>query len=318
MALIALGAAPFPSLAQQQDKVWRIGCVWIATQKLVKPYEDSVLAGLHEHGYDVGRNLVFEARYADGDARRLPALIDELISLQPDVLLGIGQSAALMKARPSRIPIVVTLGLDPVESGLAKSLSHPGGNVTGIATLYEELVAKQIEILGELVPKLSSIALLSDASDPAAPRYTEYAQKGARLRRASLVSIPVRDQAGIEAAFAQFRKKRPDGLMVALSGTLYSFRDAILRGASALRLPALYPFEGFVDAGGLVSYAENLFVAYRRSGAFVDRIFRGANPADLPFEQPVKFQLAINLPAAKALGLVVPQSVLLRADRVIE
>jgi putative ABC transport system substrate-binding protein len=184
------------------NRKYRVGCVWIATQKLVQPYEDSVIAGLHDHGYDVGRNLVFEARYADGDARRLPALIDELMLLQPDVLLGIGQSAALMKAKTSRIPIVVTLALDPVESGLAKSLSRPGGNVTGIATLYEELVAKQIEILGELVPKLSNIALLSDASDPAAPRYTEYAQRGARLKRANLVSIPVRDQAGVEAAFA--------------------------------------------------------------------------------------------------------------------
>jgi len=312
------GAVAWPLSARaQQGRTYRVGLLWIASERVVKSYEDSIRAGFRELGYLEGSNFIFDVRYGQGDASRLPALVDELIALKPDVLLGISQVAAIMKAKTSTIPIVLSLSYDPVEHGLAQSLAHPGGNVTGVATLYEELLAKHVEIASELVPSITRIGFINDASDPGAQRFDEVAERAIHAKGASMVLMRVRDQTSVEAAFAGMGA-RPDALIVALSGGLFNFRDPIAEGARKLRIPVIYPFEGFVEAGGLLSYGPNFYATFRRSTVFVDKILKGAKPSDLPIEQPTLFELVINLKAAQAIGLTIPQTFLVRADRVIE
>jgi len=312
------GAVAWPLSARaQQGRTYRVGLLWIASERVVKSYEDNIRAGFRELGYMEGSNFIFDVRYGQGDASRLPALVDELIALKPDVLLGISQVAAVMKAKTSTIPIVLSLSYDPVEHGLAQSLARPGGNVTGVATLYEELLAKHVEIASELVPGITRIGFINDASDPGAQRFGEVAERAIRAKGASMALMLVRDQMSVEAAFAGLGA-RPDALIVALSGGLFSFRDPIAEGARKLGIPVIYPFEGFVEAGGLLSYGPNFYATFRRSTVFVDKILKGAKPGDLPIEQPTLFELVINLKAAQAIGLIIPQTFIVRADRVIE
>jgi ABC-type uncharacterized transport system substrate-binding protein len=295
-----------------------VGLVWVAGERVVKPYEESIRAGLHELGWVDGGTVRLEVRYGNGEAARLPGLIDELIALNPKVLSGISEVAALMKARTSTIPIVLSLSYDPVESGLVQSLARPGGNITGIAVHYDEVLTKHVEIATELVPGLARVGFINDAADSGATRFDALAERAARSKGVMFVPMPVRDPASVEAAYAGLGRERPGALIVMLSGRLFNLRDAIREGALKLGAPVIYPFEGFVEAGGLVSYGPNYYAAFRRSTAFVDKILKGAKPADLPIEQPTRLDLVVNMKAAEAIGLAVSPLFLARADRVIE
>src|SRR5215467_10734968 len=318
--IAALGAAAAWPLAAraQQTPMPVVALLWVASERVVKPYEESIRSGLHELGWVDGGNFRLEVRYGSGEAGRLPELIDELIALNPRVLSGISEVVALMKAKTSTIPIVLSLSYDPVESGLVQSLARPGGNITGIAVHYDEVLSKHVEIASELVPGLARIGFINDAADPGAARFDALAEKAASSKGLTLVPMPVRDRASVEAAYAGQGAESPGALIVMLSGRLFNLRDPIREGALKLRAPVVYPFEGFVEAGGLVSYGPNYCAAFRRSTVFVDKFLRGAKPADLPIEQPTHLDLVVNIRAAEAIGLVVPPLFLARADKVIE
>ena len=319
--IAALGAAAAWPLAAraQQTPMPVVGLLWVASERVVKPYEESIRSGLHELGWVDGGNFRLEVCYGSGEAGRLPELIDELIALNPRVLSGISEVVALMKAKTSTIPIVLSLSYDPVESGLVQSLARPGGNIIGIAVHYDEVLSKHVEIASELVPGLARIGFINDAADPGAARFDALAEKAASSKGLTLVPMPVRDRASVEAAYAGLSGPRtPDALIVMLSGRLFNLRDPIREGALKLRAPVIYPFEGFVEDGGLVSYGPNYYAAFRRSTVFVDKILRGAKPADLPIEQPTRLDLVVNMKAAEAIGLAVTPLFLARADKVIE
>ena len=295
----------------------RVGHLFIGPATISRPYRDAFVSGLRELGYEIGGTLAYDERYANGEAARLPALIDELIALKPNVLVGVGQSARLMMAKTS-IPIVMSNAFDPVEAGLVKSLSHPGGMVTGIANLGPSLVAKQIDILSEVVPRMARIVLLNDSSLRHIPGYDRAARAAARAKGAAIRSLFADDRDTITAAFAAMTVDRPDALVVGAAHIFFSFRDTIIAGAQQVGVPAIYPYEAYVKAGGLLSYNGNVRDGFRRAATFVAKILEGAKPDDLPVEQPTTFELHVNLKTATALGLTIPRSLLLRADQVIE
>jgi len=210
---------------------------------------------------------------------------------------------------------VLSLSYDPVDSGLVQSLARPGGNITGIAVHYDEVLSKHVEIASELVPGLARIGFINDAADAGAARFDALAEKAARSKGTTLVPMPVHDRASVEASYAGLGDKSLGALIVMLSGRLFNLRDPIREGALKLRAPVIYPFEGFVEAGGLVSYGPNYYAAFRRSTVFVDKILKGAKPADLPIEQPTRLDLVVNLKAAGAIGLTVSPLFLARAAR---
>ena len=319
--IVGLGgaAAAWPMVvARGQQAMPVVGLLWVASERVVKPYEESIRAGLRDLGWVDGSNYRLDARYGNGDAALLPGLIDELIALNPKVLSGISEVATLMKAKTSTIPIVLSLSYDPVESGLVQSLARPGGNITGVSVHYDEVLTKHVEIASELVPGLARIGFINDAADAGAARFEALAEKASRSKGISLLPMPVRDLNSVEAAFAKLGDERPGALIVVLSGRLFNLRDPIREGALKLRVPVIYPFEGFVEAGGLVSYGPNYYSAFRRSTVYVDKILKGAKPMDLPIEQPTRLDLVVNMKAAEAIGLAVPPLFLTRADRVIE
>jgi putative ABC transport system substrate-binding protein len=312
-------AAAWPTLARaQQAALPVVGLVWVASERVVKPYEAWIREGLRELGWIDGNNFRLEVRYGNGEAERLPGLVDELIALNPKVLSGISEIVALMKGKTSTIPIVLSLSYDPVESGLVQSLARPGGNITGIAVHCDDVLTKHVEIASELVPGLARIGFINDAADQGAARFDALAEKAARSKSLTFVSMPVRDDASVEAAYASLGAERPGAFIVMLSGRLFNLRDAIREGALKLRTPVVYPFEGFVEAGGLVSYGPNYYAAFKRSTVYVDKILKGTNPADLPIEQPMRLDMVVNVKAAEAIGLVIPPLFLTRADKVIE
>lgn len=319
--LAGLGGAAVVGLRgawAQQAATPVVGLVWVASERVVKPYEASIRDGLRELGWIDGGNYRLEVRYGNGEAARLPGLIDDLIALNPKVLSGISEVVTLMKAKTSTTPIVLSLSYDPVESGLVQSLARPGGNITGVAVHYDEVLTKHVEIASELVPGLTRIGFINDAADAGAARFEALADKAARSKGISLSHMLVRDRDSVEAAFAGLGAERPGALIVMLSGRLFNLRDPIRENALKLRAPVIYPFEGFVEAGGLASYGPNYYAAFGRSTVFVHKILRGAKPGDLPIEQPARLDLVINMKAAEAIGLVVPPLFLTRADRVIE
>ena len=315
----ALLAAPSGLLGQQPGRTYRIGSVYVARAAITQPYEDAFLAGLRELGFETGRNLIYDVRHCDGDQSRLSVAVDEVMALKPDLLAGIEQVASVMKSKTSTIPIVLTASSDPVAAGLARSLARPGGNVTGMAHLNEVLAAKQVEMLSEILPRMASIALLLDSGLPAASNIERHVHEAAAIRRAKVVTYALKDRAGLERAFADMERNRPDAVLGAGgSGFLFGNRRFAVESALRLRLPyAGGSAEGAAD-GGLFSYGSNLRASFRSAALFAARLLKGANPAEMPIEQPTVFELVINLKTAKALGIKIPQSLLLRADRVIE
>jgi ABC-type uncharacterized transport system substrate-binding protein len=330
---LALLAAPAPSDAQQPGKVYRIGYLGGGTPPApanttpqhcpIKGWSgwQAFLEGLREYGYLPGQNLVIECRYAAGQAERAPALAAELVSLKPDLIVAGGWSHNILAAKQATrtIPILMVTATDPVGMGFVESLAHPGGNVTGLTdTAGVEVVGKQLQILKEAVPKASRVAdLSSPAAAPLPARGTER-EAAARALGLTLQRYGVRAPEELEGAFTAMTKAGAEVLLVETSGFFDAHQQRLVDLAAKSQLPAMYSGRWFVDAGGLMSYWANVTAIWRRVGFYVDRIFHGANPGDLPVEQPTQFDLLINLKTAKALGLTIPQSLLNRADEVIE
>jgi putative ABC transport system substrate-binding protein len=275
--------------------------------------------GLRELGYVEGRNLIVERRYAEGHADRFPEFAAEMVRLKVDVIIVVTTPAALAaKKATTTIPIVHPAAIDPVGTGLIASLAHPGGNVTGLSVLNAELSAKRLEVLKEVVPGLSRGALLWNAANPANTLAWKESEGAARALGVALQSQEVRDPKDFEGAFAMMAQQRPDVLLVLQDALTLEYRKEIIAFALQMRLPSMFVGKEWVVEGGLMSYGDRLPERYRRAADLVDRILKGEKPADLPVEQPTKFELVINLKTAKAIELAIPPALLARADEVIE
>ena len=274
--------------------------------------------GLRELGYVEGRNLVIDFRWGDGRVERLPGLIRDLLELKPDLILsGGGQPTALaVKTATSTVPVVFITG-DPVAEGVVASLSHPGGNLTGFAALAQDLEGKRLEMLRELLPAARRIALVWNPATPASVKSKQAAEATALRLGLSVQWFEARNPAELQRALAAIPADGLDAMMLLADPVLGFQRPQILAAAAQRRLPAVYFWREFVVEGGLMSYGTNLTAVYRHAARYADKIFHGAKPADLPIEQPATFELVINLNTAKALGIAVPQSLLLRADEII-
>lgn len=280
---------------------------------------DAFRDGMRQLGYIEGRNVHFEYRFADGVVERLPGLAAELVALDPNVILSgpLPANLALQKAT-STIPIVMGTGADPVGFGLVKSLAHPGGNITGLANFAEELASKQLDVMRQLLPHLSRVAVLVNVTNPLhVPQWRE-TQAAAIKAAIALVPFEIERAEQLEAAFAVFVRERVDALLVPPDFVFYTHRRRIAELAASARLPAVYFLRAQVEDGGLMSYGPDLREGFRRAATYVDKILKGTKPGDLPVEQPTKIELVVNLKAAKTLGIEIPPQLLARADVVIE
>jgi len=274
---------------------------------------------LAELGWIEGRNLVVERRYAENQPERLPELAAELVRLNVDVIVATGTLGPLAaKQATSTIPIVMIASGDPLESGLVASLARPGGNVTGMSLMAPDLGGKRLELLKELLPQLGRVAVLWNAANPYAAIVFKETQAAGRTLGIEIQSLEVRGPDDFDGAFEAARKQRPDALITVEDPLTFAYQTRITHFATADQLPSLHGLREDVMAGGLMSYGANLADLFRRAAGYVDKILKGAKPADLPVQQPTKFELVINLKTAKALGLDVPPTLLARADEVIE
>jgi putative tryptophan/tyrosine transport system substrate-binding protein len=305
--------------AQQPKKVPRIGILGGTSRSTNPARIEAFRQGLRELGYVEGKNIVIEWRYAEGKPDRLPALAAELVHLKIDVIVTAGPPPTrAAKQATSTIPIVMALDDDPVGSGFAASLARPGGNITGLATLDPELSGKQLELLREIAPKLSRVGVLGDVTRPGTPQALREINVAAGAFGAQVQYLEVRGPKDIETAFRAASKERAEAVLVLANPVLISQRRLVIDFAIKSRLPAIYPRPEYVEDGGLVFYGASITDLYRRAATYVDKILKGANPADLPIEQPKKFELIINLKTAKQIGLTIPPNVLARADKVIK
>jgi putative ABC transport system substrate-binding protein len=310
-----------PGALAQARTPRRIGILWITNEDTVKLLRDAIEAGLRDHGYVPGRDVVLEERYGRSDPARLPALADELLALKPDVILGVEITARALIAKTTSIPIVLLTSTNPVAAGLAQSLARPGGNVTGLSSSFDETIAKQVEVLTELSPRMTRIALLLDSTTTPSTRarFEEAVRKAARAKGLTAIAVAMGSASELDRAFDEMKAQRAEGLIVPQSGIANQYRREIADKARQVALPA-------VSAGGtqhaelgmLMTYGVNFQHSYRYAATYVDRILKGAKPGDLPIEQYGRYELVINLKTARAMGLKLPQSLLLRADRVIE
>jgi len=319
--VVTLAMGGVVAQAQQPKKVPRIG--YLSTQD---PARESIRAegirlALRERSYIEGQNIAIEYRYGEGKTDRLPELAAELVRLKVDIIVAAGAEPTVRAAKNATktIPIVMTgQGSDPVEAGLVESLARPGGNVTGLTNLGPELGGKRLELLKEAVPKVARVAVLYDpAIPPSVIQVKEILPVAARGLGLTVQPWEVRAADGFEKVFAALNKERPDGLYVLGGPLMYANRKRTIGFALKSRLPSVYNRREDVEAGGLMYYGADQTDSYRRVAYFVDRILKGAKPADLPVEQPTKFELVINLKTAKQIGLTIPQSLLYRADKVI-
>jgi putative ABC transport system substrate-binding protein len=301
---------------QQPTKLRTIG--WLGTRSASAPAREFFTEALRQIGYVEGKNITIEYRYAESRFDKLPALADELVRLRVDVLVTPATRAAIAARNATKtIPIVFYTGSDPVAAGLVDSLPRPGGNMTGFSTIAAVLAGKRLELLKETIPKLVRVAALWDPQDLGSAQSWKESLLPARELGLQLHSIEVGSPSKFDAAF-KGAKANSDGLIVMASPFFYSNQKQIVGLAGKNRLPAIYPDREFVESGGLISYAADPVEPYKRVAVFVDKILKGAKPADLPIEQPTKFELLINLRAANRIDLAIPQNVLARADRVIK
>ncbi len=323
VALFALGAAsvPLASLAQPKKQLWRVGFFSSGSRHTGGANEEAFLAGMKERGYEVGRNLIVDTRYAEGDSARYPEIANELITLRPDVLLVTSTgNAIIMKAMTTTIPIVLGSPGDPVSDGLVQSLARPGGNITGNSLQLTELSAKQIELLAEALPSMRRVALLMDLAQTKTvnERVERLANTAASAKGVALEVHRIDSPAAVRQAFRKLETQRTDALLLNPTPRFNVLRREICQSAAKIRLPIIGFSDEWAQDGALLSFGPSFVEAYRRAAHFVDRIFKGAKPGDLPIEQPTKFSLVVNARVAKALGITIPGSILLRADRVIE
>src|SRR5499433_2001409 len=305
--------------AQQTKKTPRIGYLVGSSPSADAARYEAFRQSLRELGYVEGKNIVIEARNAEGKSDRFPALVAELVRLKVDVIVTSGANTTrVAKEATTTIPIVFAQDGDPVANGFVASLARPGGNLTGLSTLSPELNGKRLELLKEIVPKLSRVAILGTSTVPGHARFLKETEPAAGALRLQLQFLDVLDPKDIETAFRAANKGRADGLVVLSGPVLSSHRARVLDLGVESRLPAIHNFPEWVEAGGLMTYGVNLNDLYRRAAIYVDKILKGAKPGDLPVEQPIKFEFIVNLKTARALGLDVPVHLQQIADEVIE
>jgi putative ABC transport system substrate-binding protein len=303
--------------AQQSTKVPRIG--YLAASIISAESRAAINQGLRKLGYIEGQNITIEYRYAEGKFERLPVLAAELVRLNVDVIVTGGSTATrAAKEATSTVPIVMTQDNDPVASGFVASLARPGGNVTGLSTLRPEISGKRLELLKEIVPGLSRVGVLGASDNPGNAQALKEVELAAGVLKVQLQYLDIRSPKDIEPAFQEARKGRADGVLELGGPLLNVHRTALVNLAAKSRLPTMWVRRRFVEAGGLVYYGVDTADLNRRAAEYVDKILKGVKPADLPVEQPTKFEFVINLKTAKQIGLTIPPNVLARADRVIK
>ena len=319
LALSALlFALSFAAEAQQPANVPRIGYLTASSLSAISTRTEAFRQGLREFGYVEGKNIVIEWRSAEGKPDRLPAVATELVRLKVDVIVTSGPTVTgAVKQATSTIPIVMAQDIDPVGLGFVASLARPGGNITGLTTLSPEISGKQLELLKEIVPRLSRVSVIGNSTVPGGAQELKETEVAAGAFGVQLQYFDVRGPADIETAFQGAKKGRADALLVLGNPVLNAHRKQVVDLAVKNQLPATYTRPEFVEAGGLMTYVASYNDLFRRAATFVDKILKGRKPADLPVEQPTKFEFIVNLKAAKQIGLTIPPNVLARADKVI-
>ncbi len=321
-ACILLGGAALAwqpvARAQQSAGIPRIGILTLSVASSMPAFE-GFRQGLRDLGYVEGQNIVLELRFAQGRPERLAAMAIELARMKVDVIVIEGAQAARVARDASKtIPVVMAVVGDPVRAGLVASLARPGGNITGLSTLSPELSGKRLQLLKEVVPQAMRVAVIWNDSNPAAAGNLEETRTAARSMGVEIQSVEVRDSSDLDVALEAVAAARPGALLTLTNGMFLANRTRIVEFTARSRLPAIFPDREFAQAGGLMAYGPSLTANFRRAAGYVDKILKGAKPADLPVEQPTQFELIINLKTAKALGITIPQAVLLRADEVIQ
>jgi len=316
---LVLLATPLAAQAQGPGKVPRVGYAFARVSSEDQHAWDAARQGLRELGYVEGQNIALEVRWAEGRYERLPALVAELVRLKVDVLVvGTTPGALAAKSATRTIPIVMYAVGDPVGSGLVASLARPGGNLTGLSLFNREISGKRLELLKESLPSISRVAVLTNPGNPIHAVFWKETQAAAQTLGLQVQSIKVRGPEDFDDAFTAAARGRAEALLVFDDSLTLGYRTRLVALAAKRRLPAMYGLREFPDAGGLVSYGPSNLDMYRRTATYVDKILKGTKPADLPVEQPTKFELVINFKTAKTLGLTIPPSVLARADEIIQ
>jgi putative tryptophan/tyrosine transport system substrate-binding protein len=318
IALLALGTMPLFAFAQQPGKVWRIGLLNVGTEAASAASLKAFRNGLRDLGYVEGQNVTIDMRWANGRRDLLPQLATELVQRKPDVIVGV--STVVIKAArqaTSTVPIVMVSGSDPVQTGLVASLARPGGNITGLSNMAGETTAKLVEFAREISPGVPRVVVLLSDDRTSEAKWID-ALDAAKKFMIAAVLMRATNRTEIEDAFSAMARHKPAVLIVPADGVLANHRQAIVELAAREKLPAVYARDGYVLDGGLLSYGLSIQHHYRQSVRYIDRIFKGAKPAELPIEQPTKFDLVINLKTAKVLGLTISPSLLARADSIIE
>jgi putative ABC transport system substrate-binding protein len=314
----AVLAAPLAGEAQHAGKVPRIGVLLTLYSAMEDPPQQFRL-GLRDLGYIEGQNITVEWRSAEGNYERLPALVAELVQLKVDVIVtDVTRATQAARQATSKIPIVIMVAADPVGNGLVSSLAHPGGNVTGLSILLSDISAKRLQLFTEAVPTIGHVAVLWNPASPYHKTLLKEVDAAAPSLRLRLLPIAVQGPSEFEEAFSSMTKAHVNALLVADDPMFLTSRTRLIELATKSRLPTMFAHSDFVPAGGLMSYGPNLSERFRLAATYVDKILKGARPADLPVDQAVKLEFVVNLKTAKALGLTIPPSLLLRADQVIE
>jgi putative ABC transport system substrate-binding protein len=317
ITLIGTGAVwPFAAKAQSTQRVWRAG--WLAEGG---PENSGAVFfnALQELGYTEGQNLAVERRFASRRYERLPALASELVALKPDVIVAESTQALIaLQQATTTIPVVMVLPGDPLTSGLIKSLSHPGGNITGTSLMSSDLGSKRIQLLKEIVPTIQRVAIIGNAKNASSASDMRAAEAAAKLIGLQVHAVGVDSSERLESGLQEIVNERPDGIVVVLDTLIFAHAERIAEIALRNRLASVVPDRRFVESGSLAGFGPNLDAISRHAAVYVHKIFKGAKPADLPVEQPTKFELVINLKTAKALGIKIPDSLLVTADEMID
>jgi putative ABC transport system substrate-binding protein len=322
--LFALGVAglatlSLPGLAQQEKRARRIGFLTGGSLQVSAPWLVAFRRGMAELSWVEGRDYVIDARYVNNIVGAAPGLAAELVATQPDLLLTVADTTTgLLAQRTKTIPIVFATIQDPLVSGVVASLKRPGANATGLTTLTRDLGAKRLQLLKEVLPRIAHVGLLFEPANPSALSQVKDIQAAAQQLKSRVTPLELRQVADIEAAFKRGAALGVQAYMIAQGFLITSQRQAIADRGLRSKAPAMFAGSEYVELGGLMSYAPSYEDNFRRAATYVDKILKGANPGELPIEQPAKFELAVNLKTAKAMGLKIPQSILIRADRVIE
>jgi putative ABC transport system substrate-binding protein len=312
-------AVPLGAGAQQTGKVWRVGYLAAGAGSENLTYLNAFRQGLRDLGYVEGRSITIDYRWGEGKYERLPKLADEFVHMKVDVIVAANApSAQAAKEVTTTIPIVMTVLVDPAVAGLVASLARPGGNITGLSMIAPDLVGKHLELLKEMVPKISLVAVLGNPANPGTAPQLREAKAAAQALGLQLQVVEARGPSELDGAFAAMTRARAEAVLVLVDAMFGDQREKIANFAIKSRLPAVSGLTRHAQAGDLLAYGASRVDVYRRAATYVDKIIKGAKPADLPIEQPSKFELVINLKTAKALGLTIPPSLLLRADQVIE